>query len=53
MLVWLAYGFGGASALLLLTGCLRQRSSARAREAALADLELEFARLLDRKERDA
>jgi hypothetical protein len=53
MLVWLAYCFGGASVLLLLTGWLRQRSSARAREAALADLELEFARLLDRKERGA
>ncbi|HEV8485509.1 MAG TPA: hypothetical protein VGV87_18340 [Blastocatellia bacterium] len=51
MLTWLAYGFGGASVTLLLTGWIRQRSSARAREATLADLELEFARLLDRKER--
>ena len=53
MLTWLAYGFGGASITLLLTGWLRQRSSARAREAALVDLELEFARLLERKERGA
>ena len=53
MLTWLAYGFGGASATLLLTGWLRQRSSARAREATLVDLELEFARLLERKERGA
>ena len=53
MLTWLAYGFGGASVTLLLTGWLRQRSSARAREATLVDLELEFARLLERKERGA
>ena len=53
MLTWLAYGFGGASVTLLLTGWLRQRSSALAREATLGDLELEFARLLDRKERGA
>jgi hypothetical protein len=53
MLTWLAYGFGGASVILLLTGWLRQRSSARAREATLVDLELEFARLLERKERGA
>jgi hypothetical protein len=53
MLIWLAYGFGGASVTLLLTGWLRQRSSARARESTLVELELEFARLLDRKERGA
>jgi len=53
MLTWLAYCFGGASVTLLLTGWLRQRSSARAREATLVDLELEFARLLERKERGA
>jgi hypothetical protein len=53
MLTWLAYGFGGASVILLLTGWLRHRSSARAREATLVDLELEFARLLERKERGA
>ena len=53
MLTWLAYGFGGASVTLLLTGWLRQRSRSRARESALADLESEFARLLDRKERVA
>ena len=51
MLTWLACIFGGASVTLLLTGWLRQRSSARAREATLVDLELEFASLLDRKER--
>ena len=53
MLTWLACVFGGASVTMLLTGWLRQRSSARAREATLADLELEFARLLYRKERGA
>ena len=53
MLTWLAYGFGGASVCLLLTGWFRQRSSARAREASLVDLELEFARLLEHKERGA
>ena len=50
MLTWLTYLFGGASVVLLMTGWLRQRSRARGREAKLAELELEFARLLDRKE---
>jgi hypothetical protein len=51
MLVWLAFGFGAGSLALLLTGLVRLRSSRRRGESALADLELEFARLLARKER--
>jgi hypothetical protein len=51
MLTWLTFLFGGASIVLLITGWFRQRSSGRAGESSLADLELEFARLLERKER--
>ena len=51
MLTWLTFLFAGASVLLLTAGWLRQRSSVRDRESKLADLELEFARLLDRKEK--
>ena len=51
MLTWLTILFGAASVILLATGWLRQRSSGRARESKLAELELELARVLERKER--
>ncbi|HEX8090458.1 MAG TPA: hypothetical protein VF762_16485 [Blastocatellia bacterium] len=50
LLLFIAWGLGGAGAVLLARGVVRQRGRDRNREALLAELEQQYSRLLDRKE---
>ncbi|HVG18602.1 MAG TPA: hypothetical protein VNI02_06080 [Blastocatellia bacterium] len=50
LLLFIAWGLGAAGAVLVIQGIVRQRRRDREREARLAELELQYSRLLDRKE---
>jgi hypothetical protein len=50
LLLFIAWGLGAVGAALLIRGIARQRHRDRERDAQLAELERQYARLLDRKE---
>lgn len=49
-LQWIAYGCGGVGAAFIIQAIVRRLGRDRKREIELADLEQEYAQLLDRKE---
>lgn len=50
LLLFIACGLGAAGVVLLTQGIIRQRRRDRDRDARLAELEQQYARLLDRKD---
>jgi hypothetical protein len=50
LLLFIAWGLGAAGVVLLTQGIIRQRRRDRDRDARLAELEQQYARLLDRKD---